>query len=91
VIWVLCTVRRAPRILPPAICNQAAGICLRDDPVRRSACCAVRDTLKQADADGRVTATSRIVSRGFWQPTRRQMFRLGVLRQALADALACAP
>ena len=47
----------------------------------------VRDTLKQADADGRVTATpDRSL---FWQAYTPQMFRLGVLRQALADALAC--
>ncbi|PCC99300.1 2-C-methyl-D-erythritol 4-phosphate cytidylyltransferase [Halopseudomonas pelagia] len=60
---------------------------LRDDPVGGLLAVPVRDTLKQADADGRVTATpDRSL---FWQAYTPQMFRLGALRQALADALAC--
>ncbi|MBQ0743243.1 MAG: 2-C-methyl-D-erythritol 4-phosphate cytidylyltransferase [Pseudomonas sp.] len=60
---------------------------LQDDPVGGLLAVPVRDTLKQADADGRVTATpDRSL---FWQAYTPQMFRLGALRQALADALAC--
>lgn len=60
---------------------------LQDDPVGGLLAVPVRDTLKQADADGRVTATPDRAL--FWQAYTPQMFRLGVLRQALADALAC--
>lgn len=59
---------------------------LQDDPVGGLLAVPVRDTLKQADANGRVTATpDRSL---FWQAYTPQMFRLGALRQALADALA---
>lgn len=45
-----------------------------------------RDTLKQVDATGRVSKTlDRSV---IWQAYTPQMFRLGPLKQALADALA---
>lgn len=60
---------------------------LQDDPVGGLLAVPVRDTLKQADAHGRVAATpDRSL---FWQAYTPQMFRLGALRQALADALAC--
>jgi 2-C-methyl-D-erythritol 4-phosphate cytidylyltransferase len=46
----------------------------------------VRDTLKQADKAGRVAAT---VDRSrLWHALTPQMFRLGMLREALRDALA---
>ncbi|WP_295518449.1 2-C-methyl-D-erythritol 4-phosphate cytidylyltransferase [uncultured Pseudomonas sp.] len=46
----------------------------------------VRDTLKRAGADGRVAAT---LDRSLvWQAYTPQMFRLGPLSRALADALA---
>jgi 2-C-methyl-D-erythritol 4-phosphate cytidylyltransferase len=45
-----------------------------------------RDTLKRADTDGRIQET---VDRSvIWQAFTPQMFRLGSLREALADALA---
>ncbi|MNH09199.1 2-C-methyl-D-erythritol 4-phosphate cytidylyltransferase [compost metagenome] len=44
-----------------------------------------RDTLKRADADGRVGAT---VDRStIWQAYTPQMFRLGALHRALAECL----
>jgi len=46
----------------------------------------VRDTLKQIGPDGRVSSTpDRSL---FWQAYTPQMFRLGPLQQALAEALA---
>ena len=59
---------------------------LADDPVGGLLAVPVRDTLKQAGADRRVTATpDRSL---FWQAYTPQMFRLEALRQALSGALA---
>lgn len=56
------------------------------DPVGGLLAVPARDTLKRADADGRVQET---VDRAVvWQAFTPQMFRLGSLREALADALA---
>jgi 2-C-methyl-D-erythritol 4-phosphate cytidylyltransferase len=59
---------------------------LDSDPVGGLLAVPVRDTLKQADAAGRVTTT---VDRSrLWHALTPQMFRLGLLRDALRDALA---
>ncbi len=59
---------------------------LQDDPVGGLLAVPVRDTLKLAGPDGRVSATpDRSL---FWQAYTPQMFRLGALRSALGDALA---
>ncbi|MFZ1828263.1 MAG: 2-C-methyl-D-erythritol 4-phosphate cytidylyltransferase [Candidatus Competibacteraceae bacterium] len=59
---------------------------LADDPVGGLLAIPVRDTLKQADKAGRVAAT---VDRSrLWHALTPQMFRLGMLREALRDALA---
>lgn len=58
---------------------------LQRDPVGGLLAVPVRDTLKQADAQGRVRATPD--RRHFWQAYTPQMFRLGMLRDALAGAL----
>ncbi|SFA73281.1 2-C-methyl-D-erythritol 4-phosphate cytidylyltransferase [Azotobacter beijerinckii] len=59
---------------------------LADDPVGGLLAVPARDTLKRADADGRVRQT---VDRSVvWLAYTPQMFRLGALRQALGDALA---
>lgn len=59
---------------------------LQDDPVGGLLAVPVRDTLKLAGADGRVSSTpDRSL---FWQAYTPQMFRLGALRQALSGALA---
>lgn len=58
---------------------------LADDPVGGLLAVPARDTLKRAGADGRVQAT---VDRStIWQAFTPQMFRLGELQRALADAL----
>lgn len=59
---------------------------LQDDPVGGLLAVPVRDTLKLAGPDGRVSSTpDRSL---FWQAYTPQMFRLGALRTALHDALA---
>lgn len=59
---------------------------LADDPVGGLLAVPVRDTLKCAGADGRVVATpDRSL---YWQAYTPQMFRLGALHDALAQALA---
>ncbi len=45
----------------------------------------VRDTMKRTDNDGQVTAT--VPREGLWHAYTPQMFRLGLLRDALDDAL----
>lgn len=58
---------------------------LADDPVGGLLAVPVRDTLKRAGADGRVAQT---VDRSLiWQAYTPQMFRLGALCEALAQAL----
>ncbi len=58
---------------------------LADDPVGGLLAVPARDTLKRADADGRVAGT---VDRSLiWQAYTPQMFRFAALHQALADAL----
>jgi 2-C-methyl-D-erythritol 4-phosphate cytidylyltransferase len=59
---------------------------LTDDPIGGLLATPVRDTLKQADPTGRVAATtdrSRL-----WHALTPQMFRLGMLHDALRAALA---
>ncbi|MFZ1640421.1 MAG: 2-C-methyl-D-erythritol 4-phosphate cytidylyltransferase [Candidatus Contendobacter sp.] len=58
---------------------------LADDPVGGLLAVPVRDTLKQADTAGRIAAT---VDRSrLWHALTPQMFRLGMLRDALCMAL----
>ncbi|MCW2267793.1 2-C-methyl-D-erythritol 4-phosphate cytidylyltransferase [compost metagenome] len=58
---------------------------LADDPVGGLLAVPARDTLKRADAKGRVSAT--IDRSTVWQAYTPQMFRLGALHRALADSL----
>ncbi|MGH8465814.1 MAG: 2-C-methyl-D-erythritol 4-phosphate cytidylyltransferase [Pseudomonas sp.] len=58
---------------------------LADDPVGGLLAVPARDTLKQANADGRVSKT--IDRSTVWQAYTPQMFRLGALHRALADSL----
>jgi len=55
---------------------------LADDPVGGLLAVPVADTLKRAGDDGRVAQT--IPRAGMWQAQTPQMFRLGMLREALA-------
>ncbi|QXI44428.1 2-C-methyl-D-erythritol 4-phosphate cytidylyltransferase [Pseudomonas wayambapalatensis] len=58
---------------------------LADDPVGGLLAMPARDTLKRADATGRVSST---VDRStVWQAYTPQMFRLGMLHRALAECL----
>lgn len=59
---------------------------LMDDQVGGLLAVPARDTLKRADPEGRVQET--IDRSVIWQAFTPQMFRLGALRDALADALA---
>ncbi|MNP11552.1 2-C-methyl-D-erythritol 4-phosphate cytidylyltransferase [compost metagenome] len=58
---------------------------LDDDPVGGLLAVPARDTLKRADSDGRVSET--IDRSVVWLAYTPQMFRLGALHRALADAL----
>lgn len=58
---------------------------LANDPVGGLLAVPARDTLKRADANGRVSAT--IDRSTVWQAYTPQMFRLGTLHRALADSL----
>lgn len=58
---------------------------LADDPVGGLLAVPARDTLKRAGADGRVLAT--VDRSSIWQAFTPQMFRLGLLHRALAEAL----
>ena len=80
--WVL--VHDAARcLLRPAWVDALIDACL-DHPVGGLLAQPVADTLKQADAQGRVAAT--VARDGKWAAQTPQMFRLGVLRRALARA-----
>lgn len=58
---------------------------LADDPVGGLLAVPVRDTLKRADAQGRVQATESRST--LWHAQTPQMFRLGLLCEALTTAL----
>lgn len=58
---------------------------LADDPVGGLLAVPARDTLKRADATGRVSAT--VDRTTVWQAYTPQMFRFGMLHRALAECL----
>ena len=81
--WVL--VHDAAR---PNLCANDLDLLLAElaaDPVGGLLAVPARDTLKRADGDGRVRET---IDRSLiWQAYTPQMFRLGALQRALAEAL----
>lgn len=80
--WVL--VHDAARCLvEPAWVQRLIEAC-RDDPVGGLLALPLADTLKAADADGRVEQT--LDRRGRWAAQTPQMFRLGLLARALEAA-----
>jgi 2-C-methyl-D-erythritol 4-phosphate cytidylyltransferase len=80
--WVL--VHDAARcLLRPEWVERLIAACA-DDEVGGLLALPVADTLKEADAQGRVAATVDL--RGKWAAQTPQMFRLGLLRPALAAA-----
>ncbi len=81
--WVLVHDAARPNLTQEDLYKLLAT--LADDPVGGLLAVPVRDTLKCADAQGRVASTpdrSR-----YWQAYTPQMFRLGALRDALTQAL----
>ena len=77
--WILVHDAARPCITPAMIESLIAT--LRDDPVGGLLALPVPDTVKRADAEGRVSET---VSRdGLWFAQTPQMFRYGLLRGAL--------
>ncbi len=56
------------------------------DPVGGILAIPLADTLKRADADGKITAT--VERSGLWRALTPQMFRFGLLQAALDSALA---
>lgn len=82
--WVLVHDAARPNLAQSDL--QTLLATLQHDPVGGLLAVPVRDTLKQAGPDGRVSSTpDRSL---FWQAYTPQMFRLGALRTALSDALA---
>lgn len=79
--WVL--VHDAARcLLQPAAVQGLIAAC-QDDPVGGLLALPVADTLKQSDAASRVVAT--VDRRSKWAAQTPQMFRIGLLRRALAQ------
>ena len=81
--WVL--VHDAARPLLPAEDLERLLTTLQGDPLGGLLAAPARDTLKQMDANGRVVQT--IDRSVIWHALTPQMFHLGQLQQALADAL----
>lgn len=82
--WVL--VHDAARCLvQPAWVNRLIDACI-DDPVGGLLALPLADTLKAADAQGRVATT--LDRSGKWLAQTPQMFRLGLLLSALQEAAA---
>lgn len=80
--WVLVHDAARPNLARSDLDNLL--MTLAHDPVGGLLAVPARDTLKRADADGRVSQT---VDRSvIWQAYTPQMFRLEPLRRALADA-----
>ena len=80
--WVLVHDAARPCITPTMIAEMIAA--LRDDAVGGLLALPVPDTVKRADAEGRVAAT---VSRAdLWLAQTPQMFRFGMLRAACRAA-----
>ncbi len=89
--WVLVHDAARPGLTPAMIHNlvRAVESDNDDDPdaaIGGILAVPVPDTLKRADAGERIGTT--VPRDGLWQAQTPQMFRVGVLRQALQDALA---
>ncbi|MFJ3525275.1 2-C-methyl-D-erythritol 4-phosphate cytidylyltransferase [Pseudomonas sp. NPDC090203] len=81
--WVLVHDAARPNLARSDLDNLLGE--LAHDPVGGLLAVPAKDTLKRADANGRVTET---VDRSLiWQAYTPQMFRLGALHRALADSL----
>lgn len=81
--WVLVHDAARPNLTRDDLDNLL--LTLADDPVGGLLAVPVRDTLKRADSAGRVAKT--VDRAAMWQAYTPQMFRLGLLHRALAEAL----
>ncbi len=82
--WVLVHDAARPCLTQELLAKQIAE--LRDDPVGGILAVPVADTLKRADARQRIESTEP--REGLWQAQTPQMFRSGLLAQALSLCLA---
>ncbi|PKM45135.1 MAG: 2-C-methyl-D-erythritol 4-phosphate cytidylyltransferase [Gammaproteobacteria bacterium HGW-Gammaproteobacteria-1] len=82
--WVLVHDAARPCLTCADIDKLCAELC--DDEVGGILAVPVRDTMKRADGEGRISATED--RNGLWHALTPQMFRLGLLTQALEQALA---
>jgi 2-C-methyl-D-erythritol 4-phosphate cytidylyltransferase len=80
--WVLVHDAARPCLSQPDLAKLMAD--LRDDEVGGILAVPVADTLKRAGADGRIARTE--ARAGLWQAQTPQMFRAGLLLQALQTA-----
>lgn len=80
--WVLVHDAARPCVTPAEIARLVES--LASDPVGGLLAVPVADTLKRADAEGRVLATEP--REGLWRAQTPQMFRLGTLSRALDAA-----
>ncbi|HEY9104658.1 2-C-methyl-D-erythritol 4-phosphate cytidylyltransferase [Chitinimonas sp.] len=78
--WVLVHDAARPCITPAAV-DEMVDL-LRDDPVGGLLALPVADTIKRAGPDGRVAAT--VPRQGLWRAQTPQMFRHGMLLNALS-------
>ena len=85
--WILVHDAARPGITAALIARLIAA--LRDDEVGGLFALPLVDTLKRADPDSKTPRCVATVERaGVWQAQTPQMFRYGVLRRALAKAIA---
>jgi 2-C-methyl-D-erythritol 4-phosphate cytidylyltransferase len=84
--WVLVHDAARPGLTAEMVASLVAA--LGQDPVGGLLALPVADTLKAERVDGNAATVSHTVDRaGLWQAQTPQMFRLGLLREALAGAL----
>ena len=84
--WVLVHDAARPG-LTPRLLGRLIDACV-DDPVGGLLALPVADTLKRADGAGRVEST--VAREDLWQAQTPQMFRHGMLKEALSAAAAAA-
>jgi len=82
--WVLVHDAARPCLRASDLARMIEILC--DDPVGGILAVPVRDTMKQADDAGRIDAT--LARERLWHAFTPQMFRFGLLREAIAAALA---
>ena len=82
--WVLVHDAARPGITPALIRSLIAE--LKDDPVGGIMALPVADTLKRVDAQSGAHIASTEPRNGLWQAQTPQMFRIGMLREAISRA-----